>query len=249
MIDVDSVSAPAFVLSDTLAPHDGHTHTHARHQLLYAQRGAMRLEVASARWLLPPQRAAWIGAGVPHSVAVLSETALQTVYFDADWADVALDCRVFAATPLVQNMVGWAARWGPDRAVDDPTADRFFRALVDCSAHWLSQSLPLALPRARTPQLQAAMDAVLADLVDTDAADCAAAAGLSPRTLLRRFKSETGGTFRSYLRTARVQRAMELLTGTDHSITDIAMAVGFSTPSAFSHAFKQVTGRTPRMVR
>src|SRR5436309_3640724 len=35
------------------------------HYLLYASTGAFHLEVGHARWLLPPQRAAWVAAGTP----------------------------------------------------------------------------------------------------------------------------------------------------------------------------------------
>ena len=35
------------------------------HYLLYASTGAFQLEVGNVRWLLPPQRAAWVAAGTP----------------------------------------------------------------------------------------------------------------------------------------------------------------------------------------
>ena len=41
-------------------------HAHSRHQLMYAFSGTLRLEAENGLYLLPPQRAAWIPAGVKH---------------------------------------------------------------------------------------------------------------------------------------------------------------------------------------
>jgi mannose-6-phosphate isomerase-like protein (cupin superfamily) len=41
-------------------------HTHALHQLEYAFEGVAEVETATARYLLPPQQAVWIPAGVEH---------------------------------------------------------------------------------------------------------------------------------------------------------------------------------------
>jgi hypothetical protein len=62
-INPDEVGALAFGLAEEIPPGiHGRWHHHARHQLLYAASGALHLETARGRWLLPPQRAVG-GAG------------------------------------------------------------------------------------------------------------------------------------------------------------------------------------------
>jgi AraC-like DNA-binding protein len=61
----------------------------------------------------------------------------------------------------------------------------------------------------------------------------------------RSFKRAFGETPRRYLTRRRIERAQELLRGTDRPLTDVALDVGFGTPSSFSRAFRQITGEPP----
>ncbi|MFI6513521.1 GlxA family transcriptional regulator [Streptosporangium sp. NPDC050855] len=74
-------------------------------------------------------------------------------------------------------------------------------------------------------------------------------AGMSTRTLLRRFREQTGTTPLQWLHRARVRQAQHLLETTEHSIERIAAQVGFGSPTAFRDRFKRVTGVTPRSYR
>jgi AraC-like DNA-binding protein len=75
--------------------------------------------------------------------------------------------------------------------------------------------------------------------------DAARAAGMSTRTLARRFREETGITWRHFLHTARMLAAMELLSGRDLRVTEVAYELGFDSLSAFSGAFRRFTGENP----
>jgi AraC-like DNA-binding protein len=76
--------------------------------------------------------------------------------------------------------------------------------------------------------------------------DAARNAGLSPRTLARRFREECGTTWREFLHDIRMFRAMELLADPSRSVTDTAHAVGFASLGAFTRAFVDYTGERPR---
>lgn len=69
----------------------------------------------------------------------------------------------------------------------------------------------------------------------------------SERTLRRRL-TEAGTSFEQLLENLQRERAEALLKGT-YPIREIALAVGFSDPSAFSRAFKRWTGKTPSEAR
>ncbi|MER5886633.1 helix-turn-helix domain-containing protein [Streptomyces sp. NPDC001941] len=79
--------------------------------------------------------------------------------------------------------------------------------------------------------------------------EIAARAGTSPRTLLRRFREQTGTTPLQWLHRARVRRAQYLLETTEHSVERIAAQAGFGSPTAFRDRFKRVTGVSPRAYR
>ncbi len=77
----------------------------------------------------------------------------------------------------------------------------------------------------------------------------AAGVHLSAGHLSRRFREEYGESPYSYLMTRRVERAMTLLRSTDRSVTEICMAVGFSSLGTFSTRFRELVGVPPSTYR
>jgi transcriptional regulator GlxA family with amidase domain len=73
--------------------------------------------------------------------------------------------------------------------------------------------------------------------------------GVSPRTLIRRFKSATGASIGQYLQQRRLDEAQALLRRTNLSITEVGVAVGLNDPSHFSRMFREQTGLTPSAFR
>jgi AraC family transcriptional regulator len=59
------------------------------------------------------------------------------------------------------------------------------------------------------------------------------------------FRQATGRTPHEWLTRFRLERARELLCDPKNRITDIALAVGYQTASAFTSAFRRHTGATP----
>ena len=87
---------------------------------------------------------------------------------------------------------------------------------------------------------------VLAGAVSLDGA--AHALDIGRRTLQRSLQ-EHGTDFRSLGNAIRARRAVELLRGTDASITDISTELGYSAPANFSRAFRKATGVAPENYR
>ena len=75
------------------------------------------------------------------------------------------------------------------------------------------------------------------------------ALGLTERALENAFKLKLGSTVKIYVLQQRVEKAKQLLIATMHTITDIAMEVGYSDPSYFIRIFKQTEGVTPGRYR
>lgn len=79
--------------------------------------------------------------------------------------------------------------------------------------------------------------------------DIAAHAGMSTRTLIRRFRQQTGTPPLQWLHRARIRQAQHLLESTRHPVERIATQVGFGSPTAFRDRFKRTTGVSPTTYR
>lgn len=74
-------------------------------------------------------------------------------------------------------------------------------------------------------------------------------AALSPSQFRQVFRTEVGMSPQDHLTHLRIETAKKLLRETDRSVTDIALACGFSTSQYFATAFRRATGFTPRAYR
>ncbi|WP_089954706.1 GlxA family transcriptional regulator [Lentzea xinjiangensis] len=84
---------------------------------------------------------------------------------------------------------------------------------------------------------------------DLTLADVAEHAGMSTRTLNRRFREQTGTTPLQWLHRARVRQAQHLLETTKDSVELIASKVGFGSATAFRDRFKRIAGTSPQSYR
>jgi putative DNA-binding response regulator/sensor histidine kinase len=70
--------------------------------------------------------------------------------------------------------------------------------------------------------------------------------GLSRVQLYRKVKALTGYSPVEIVRKARLTRARHLLQTTERTVSEVAYAVGFSTPSYFSKCYKDEFGESPK---
>src|SRR5712675_1463096 len=61
------------------------THMHREAQLVYAAKGTMQVTTPKGRWLVPPDRAVWVPPRLEHSIDVLADIEMRTLYFDSAW--------------------------------------------------------------------------------------------------------------------------------------------------------------------
>lgn len=79
--------------------------------------------------------------------------------------------------------------------------------------------------------------------------DVAGPLRISASTCQRNVRAATGRPFTAWLRTMRVDRAIELIATTKMPIESVARAVGVSDAKYLARIIKQTTGRTPRTFR
>lgn len=116
-----------------------------------------------------------------------------------------------------------------------------------------AQAMPAARPATRAElyrRLHLARDYAEAMFAEPVAlADLADVAGMSANHLLRSFRQAFGQTPHQYISALRLARARELLAGTDLPVTEICLAVGFTSLGSFSWRFRRSVGLAPAEYR
>src|SRR5579884_2887596 len=78
-------------------------HFHDRDQLVYATRGVMTVRTRSGTWVVPPQRAVWIPAAIPHTITMSGVVAMRTLYLKPRLAkSLPRDCCVINVSSLLK---------------------------------------------------------------------------------------------------------------------------------------------------
>jgi AraC-like DNA-binding protein len=211
------------------------------HQLIYASSGVLRVETGTEVRVLAPHRAMWLPDGWTARIVMHGRVALRTLYLSGPPPlppqPVAVD-----VPPLLRELILQAVRDCPlrrdcaeHRRLVEVLGDRLVRA----------PAAPELLPLPTDPRALALADVLRADPgVATPLRRLAAGTGAGQRTLERLFLAETGMTISHWRQRLRLLRAMELLAGGE-SVTAVATAVGYSTPSAFTAMYRSHLGTTP----
>jgi AraC-like DNA-binding protein/quercetin dioxygenase-like cupin family protein len=219
-------------------------HWHARAQLVFASRGALTVRTERHAWIVPPRRALWVPAHTVHEVHTFGEVEMRSLYVKTSSAvGMPVSCAVLEVTPLLRELVLRASEL--PAAYDEAGDDGLLMQLVIVEMR-RAPRCALELPLPKSADLRALCDRILAELADDCAyADDEALAGMSSRTLYRRFVKETGISFARWKQQARVLEAIRRLAdGTP--VTVVAMDLGYDSASAFSTMFRRSLGASPR---
>ena len=222
-------------------------HMHREAQLVYAARGTMQVTTPKGRWLVPPDRAVWVPARHEHAIDMLADSEMRTIYFELDWLrrearGQRLDREfVVRVSPLLHQAI---------LALFDRNGDRERVALLVRLAMLelrRADDSTTFIPLPQDPRgLRAAQMVLAAPAAANDIETLAAKVGTSARTLSRLFAAETKLSFKAWCQRARILAAVERLATERHiSVKQLASSLGYASGPAFSHAFRQVTGRSP----
>jgi AraC-like DNA-binding protein len=217
-------------------------HAHPWDQLLYASSGVMTVHTSAGSWVVPSHRSVWVPAEMEHSIVMSGRVAMRTLYFAVGLANLARECRAVDVPPLLRELILRAVAKSP-LLHGVPEHQRLIGLLLDELVALPTAPLELAMPR--DPRALRVATALVADPANARSLHgLAADAGSSLRTIERLFQVETALTLDQWRRRLRVVEALRLLAAGEQ-VTNVAMAVGYSTPSAFAAMFRQETGVTP----
>src|SRR5262249_39814281 len=99
-------------------------------------------------------------------------------------------------------------------------------------------------------RMRAVVDFICRNLAEKISLDTLAeVSGLPVSRMAHLFRAQVGSTPQRFLEQQRLDRAMQLLAYTPHSIKTIAYELGFDNPFYFTLRFKRHTGMSPREYR
>ena len=221
------------------------THAHAWDQLVYASAGVLEVDTQDNRFIIPPEQAVWLPAGLAHATTTAVGAMFRSLYIDPVLSrdkNLSGPCRVLGATPLVREMITKAVTFPTDYAPDSYPA-RFFDVLLDELSTMVEISVPLPWPQDEKLKILCA--GLYADPADPRTLkDWGRELGVSPRTLVRHLERETGLSVREWRHRLRIVKGIEFLSQ-GQSVTATAMMLGYGAPSAFIEMFKAHFGQTP----
>ena len=235
---------PLFARVESLArPAATDWHSHPWAQLSYATQGVLSVHTQTGRFLAPPQRAILVPADMPHAVLNSPRTEMRSLYLEPDvvaWAQA--HCTVLEITPLLRELISAFGQVPAEYALDGADA-RLVNVLLDQLQ--VAPRTGLFLPWPSDPRLQGPCEQLYQNPEQrVSLGQWSGELGIADKTLSRIFQRETGIGFRAWYQRLRLLHALPLL-DQGQSVTDVALACGYDSTSAFIAAFRQQLGMTP----
>ncbi|MGD9536961.1 MAG: helix-turn-helix transcriptional regulator [Alphaproteobacteria bacterium] len=218
-------------------------HRHRRAQLIYACSGVMTVFAAGGAWVVPPDRGVWMPAGVEHWIAYSGAVQMRTIYLEpACVPRMPARCFVIHVSALLRELIIAAL----DIPLDRRPAGRHahIAKLIPAEIRALP-AVPLHLPIPEDELIAPIARAI----IDRPGAPHAlrlwsGRTGLSERTLERHFLAATGMSFARWRRQARLVASLPRI-ARGEPILDVALDLGYDSPSAFTAMFHRTLGATP----
>jgi len=185
----------------------------------------------------------WLPAGVEHSIYSPKRFYLHTLYFEPGSLRTDTQPQVLGLDNLARELVLLLAS-APQASMRGP---KHMHALALLEAV-LPEAKPesFSLPRPRHDRARLLADYFAAQPGDGRSVELIAAeiGGASLRTFERIFVEETGLSLAAWRRQSRLLTSLSMLAA-GKSVGEVAHAVGYENPAAFSTAFKQCFGVSP----
>lgn len=235
---------PVYAFSENY-PH-GHIedwHSHDRIQLIHTLTGVIRIQTHEGNWIIPPGRGVWIPAHKPHALLSSGDVKARGVFIeDTLQHDIQNECRVVAIPALLRELMS-SAMDIQNEIQPESRNERLLQLILDEVR--LLPALAFNLPDPQSPKLQQLCQRIKENLaLEWSLEESAQQLHISSKTLARHFQKETGLHFSHWVRQAKLMQAMIDL-AMNKPVLNIALDLGYESPSAFSAMFKRETSMTP----
>jgi AraC-like DNA-binding protein/quercetin dioxygenase-like cupin family protein len=218
-------------------------HHHRKAELILTLRGVVRCEAEQGIWIVPPRCAVWIPAHVSHSVSMSGNVEVYCLFVEAEKAPtLPRQCCTLSVSPLLEQLLLHVTRipvlYDVDGA-DGRIATVLLEQLSIAPVEQLNFPMPLD---ARLRKMAAAMMADPSDRATIE--EWAGRVALSPRTLARALKRETGMSFGRWRQQLHILLALQRL-DEGASVQAVALDLGYEGASAFVTMFRKALGKPP----
>lgn len=218
-------------------------HYHDVGQLLYAISGTMRVFTPDNIVLLPPTMALWLPPNLHHRIEAVTSIEMRIIFCRPDTLPINdAKGRILAVSPLLRELI---------LAIISPSMSSVSKprhiALYDLFSTELAESpeVPLSLPMPWDERIRSMADEASANPGEISSISAwAATAPASRKTVERIFLRQTGLTPSQWLKQARLITAVAAL-AEGHSVSSVALDLGYATPSSFTYMFRQALGVSP----
>ncbi|MEN5165238.1 AraC family transcriptional regulator [Achromobacter kerstersii] len=219
------------------------SHVHDEGMLVLVHEGLVVVQAGAEVWTVMPGSLGWIPPGTQHGARWFGDARGSFLYVRADACHrLPAHCRSWPSSKLIEALI--------DRFVSEQAgelSESYLAQLFDVLLEEIKQRehAPLLLPMPTDPRLQDLANTLLGQPDDTAGIEeWAQRLNMSSRTLMRRFRQETGVTLGQWRQQARLLRALEILCR-GGSVTEAALSVGYESTSAFIGSFRSAFGATP----
>jgi AraC-like DNA-binding protein len=217
-------------------------HFHGSDQLIFATAGLMEVEAADHRWLIPPEFALWMPAGVAHSLRMHGRVFMRTLYIRKGLRHNR-GCSVLNVTPLLKELIVEAVRVGN---VSAKTASHRALRLLLLEQIDRAPIVPTALRMPQDPRVRALAEALISTVERNVSLGVRCRQhGISVRSAQRIFRRDLGTDFETWRCQVRLMKAIPMLVA-DCSIKQVAFGVGYRQASTFVAMFRRILGMTPK---
>jgi AraC-like DNA-binding protein len=220
-------------------------HSHRRGQFAFAACGSITVTTPQGSWLVPPQRACWVPAGMAHEMTMGGRVTMLNCFVSvkaAQTLQLPTRCCVQAVSPLLRHLLEDAVDL--PACYDEQGRDGKLMALLLAEIAAMPQ-LSLHAPLPVDARLAKACTRLFAQpTIAVDIDSMAQQLGMSRRSFTRFFRAQTGMGFAQWRLQVCLMAAIARL-GQGEAVTSVALDLGYSSTSAFSAAFCGVLGVAP----
>ncbi|WP_338882881.1 helix-turn-helix transcriptional regulator [Xenorhabdus sp. TH1] len=243
--DPDSLDMPVIGIAAEMGQHDSGFHQHDMGQLLFTQRGCIKITLANQISVLPPSRVAWIPPRTRHRAEMRGSVGYRSIYLNSNYLksfemeSLSTQSAILEATQLLQALLeriaisSFDSDWYQGKGVN--LLVLFFDEIREARREPTLLPLPSdrRLAHLSFDQLPSPLH-ILATYI-----------GASEKTITRIFQRETGMNYQQWRQQWRLVKAIELL-AQNKTLSYVAQELGFANDSAFVTFFRKVMGRPPR---
>ncbi len=247
-LDAQQVSlSPAFGVAVRYpAGHVVPLHKHPYGHLIYADRGLLRVEAETGQWLVPPTSAVWLRPGIAHRLVVPVALEAYGLFVRADICNRLPEVdHVVHVSGLLRELIMALGR--TDDQVSPSKRTHLLGELLVEELH-TQPVLPFHLPwpegNSGSPTQRVCEGLLKNPGDDATALEWAKRVAVGEKTFHRHFVQLTGMTFGKWRQQLRLMSSITLLIQ-GVPITQVALASGYNSHSAYTTAFSKQFGQPP----